>query len=950
MSDSESLPNCNNLAFVEALYADYLADRNAVPEEWRSYFDGRENGDKPPNGGGFGPSFRPASLFNPPSGPHSGNGRIAPPTAAGSGVANIDGEGAKVALLHDRVNQLIRNYRLRGHRIARIDPLDRPRMMPRELEMDYFQFSEEDYGRKVNCSTLQNKGERTIDEIVDHLRNTYCRSIGVQYMHIGDIQVRRWLQRRMEGTENRLDLGRGEQKRILKRLIDAVTFEEFLHKKFIGAKSFSLDGCESLIPLLDLAIEYAGGQGTKEIVLGMAHRGRLNVLANIMGKNPREIFREFADADSDLYEGRGDVKYHLGSSHDWTTEGGEDVHLSLCFNPSHLEFVNAVAMGRVRAKQDRAGDDFQELCLCLLIHGDAAFAGEGIIQETLNMSQLPGYAIGGTLHVIVNNQIGFTTSPKEHRSCIYATDVARLLQIPIFHVNGEDPEAVAQTVRLAMDFRKAFKRDVIIDMYGYRRLGHNETDEPTFTQPLLYRAIRKRKTVLEGYLDHLLRMKGITRAEADELVEERREKLETHLAESRSEDYQRPAEKTRGIWSRSSFEGGEDRDAAATGVLKEVTAKTLDSLTRWPEDFTPHPKIVKLLEVRREMAAGKRPLDWAAAEALAFAACALEGYRVRLSGQDCRRGTFSHRHAVLYDYEDGLTFCPLAEFSPDQKPVEVYNSPLTETGVLGFDYGYSLEYPDGLIIWEAQFGDFANVAQVIFDQFISSAEDKWNRLSGLVTLLPHGFEGMGPEHSSARLERYLDLAAEDNMRVCNPTTPAQYFHLLRRQVVSPIRKPLVVMSPKSLLRHPKVASTLEDLESGAFQPLLRDERPLDKKGVKRVLICSGKIFYELDQMREELGRDDVAILRLEQLYPLRDNTLTSALCDYPAGVPVIWTQEEPENMGAWRYLRARFGCDLYGEHPLICVSRPESASPATGSANSHKREQKRVLEAAFGIS
>lgn len=565
------------------------------------------------------------------------------------------------------------------------------------------------------------------------------------------------------------------------------------------------------------------------------------------------------------------------------------------------------------------------------------------------MSQLPGYSIGGTLHVIVNNQIGFTTSPKEHRSCIYATDVARLLQIPIFHVNGEDPEAVAQTVRLAMDFRKAFKRDVIIDMYGYRRLGHNETDEPTFTQPLLYRAIRKRKTVLEGYLDHLLRLKGITREEADQLTEERREKLETHLAESRREDYERPPEKTRGIWSRSDFEGGEDRNQAATGVMKEITARTLDSLTRWPEDFTPHPKIVKLLEARREMAEGRRPLDWAAAEALAFATCALEGYRVRLSGQDCRRGTFSHRHAVLYDYEDGLTFSPLAEFSPDQKPVEVYNSPLTETGVLGFDYGYSLEYPDGLIVWEAQFGDFANVAQVIFDQFISSAEDKWNRLSGLVTLLPHGFEGMGPEHSSARLERYLDLAAEDNMRICNPTTPAQYFHMLRRQVVNPIRKPLVVMSPKSLLRHPKVVSSLEELESGVFQPLLRDERPLDKRGVKRVLICSGKIFYELDQMREELGRDDVAILRLEQLYPLRDATLTSALCDYPAGVPVIWTQEEPENMGAWRYLRARFGCDLFGEHPLIGVSRPESASPATGSANSHKREQKRVLEAAFGI-
>ena len=946
MSASDNLPNCNNLAFVEGLYEAFLKDRNAVPEDWRQFFDEQENGDGARNGNGNGnglrPSFRPASLFDPPAavGNSSGNG----------GSAAVDeGEAAKVALLQDRVNQLIRNYRLRGHRIAKIDPLDRPRMVPPELEMDYFHFSEEDYARKVHCSTLQCEGDLTIDEILDHLRNTYCRSIGVQYMHIGDIQVRRWLQRRMEGTENRLELGRAEQRRILTRLIDAVTFEEFLHKKFIGAKSFSLDGCESLIPLLDLAIEHAGQQGTKEIVLGMAHRGRLNVLANIMGKCPREIFREFADADPDLYEGRGDVKYHLGYSHDWKTNAGDDVHLSLCFNPSHLEFVNSVAMGRVRAKQDRVDDTFQERCMCLLIHGDAAFPGEGIIQETLNMSQLAGYSVGGTLHVIVNNQIGFTTSPKEHRSSIYATDVAKMLHIPIFHVNGEDPEAVAQVVRIAMDFRKAFKRDVVIDMYGYRRLGHNETDEPTFTQPMLYRAIRKRKTVLEGYLDHLLRLKGITREEADQLTEERRDKLEAHLAEARSETYQRPLEKTRGIWSRSSFEGGEDQDSPASGVEKAIAVKTLDALTRWPEDFTPHPKIVKLLEARRDMAKGERPLDWAAAEALALATCALDGYRVRLSGQDCRRGTFSHRHAVLYDYEDGLTYIPLAEFSADQKPVEIYNSPLTETGVLGFDYGYSLEYPDGLTVWEAQFGDFANVAQVIFDQFISSAEDKWNRLSGLVTLLPHGFEGMGPEHSSARLERYLDLAAEDNMRICNPTTPAQYFHMLRRQVVSPVRKPLIVMSPKSLLRHPKVVSSLEEIESGTFQPLLRDERSLDKRGVKRLLLCSGKIYYELEKLREETRREDVAILRLEQLYPLREATLTSALSDYPAGVPVIWTQEEPENMGAWRYLRARFGCDLFGEHPLICVSRPESASPATGSANSHKREQRKVLEAAFGI-
>ncbi len=944
MSSSENVPNSHNLAFAEGLYAEYLRDRASVPAQWHQLFDDQADGDGPDEGGGLGPSFRPASLFNPPAA-SNGNG-----AGSSNWAGAIDGdEAAKVALLHDRLNQLIRNYRLRGHRIAKIDPLGLPRMTPRELEIEYFKFGEDDHLRRVTCESLQCGGEKTIEEILTHLRNTYCRSIGVQYMHIGDIQVRRWLQRRMEGTENRLDLGRVEQKRILKRLVDAVTFEEFLHKKFVGAKSFSLDGCESLIPLLDLAIEYAGDQGTKEIVLGMAHRGRLNVLANIMGKNPREIFREFADQDPDLYEGRGDVKYHLGYSHDWTTQAGSDVHLSLCFNPSHLEFVNPVAMGRVRAKQDRADDSFQELCLCLLIHGDAAFAGEGILQETLNMSQLPGYAIGGTLHVVVNNQIGFTTSPKESRSCIYATDVAKMLQIPIFHVNGEDPEAVAQTVRLAMDFRKAFKRDVVIDMYGYRRLGHNETDEPTFTQPVLYRAIRERKTVLAGYLDHLLKLEGITREEADQLTGERRDKLEEHLAEARSEGYQRPQEKSRGIWSRSDFEGGADLGEEETGVAKDVLSTTLDALTRWPEGFTPHPKLVKLLETRREMAEGKKPLDWAAAEALAFATCALGGYRVRLSGQDSRRGTFSHRHAVLYDYEDGLTYFPLAELSPDQAPVEIYNSPLSETGVLGFDYGYSLEYPDGLIIWEAQFGDFANVAQVIFDQFISSAEDKWNRLSGLVTLLPHGFEGMGPEHSSARLERYLDLAAEDNMRICNPTTPAQYFHVLRRQVTSRVRKPLIVMSPKSLLRHPKVVASLEELEKGKFERLLPDTRKLEKKNVRRVVMCSGKIYYELEKLREDMNVDDVALLRLEQLYPLKDQTLIAALTDYPAGIPVVWTQEEPENMGAWRYLRARFGLDLFGEHPLICVSRPESASPATGSANSHKREQKRVLEAAFGL-
>ena len=931
MNSPSHLPASESLAYVEGIYQEYLRDRNAVPEEWREYFS--NNGDGTASEGvGFGPTFRPASLFNPPAGSSNGHGY----------------DAARVALLQDRVNLLIRNYRIRGHMLANIDPLDLPRAKPRELEMGFFGFTEEDMEQRVSCENLQSPGEKSIKEIVSLLKNTYCRSIGVQYMHIDDIHVRRWLQKRMEDTENHLELTRKEQKRILTKLVDAVTFEEFLHKKFIGAKSFSLDGCESLIPLLDLAIESAGEQGNLEIVLGMAHRGRLNVLANIMAKNPRDIFREFADKDPELYTGRGDVKYHLGHSHDWTTESGKKVHLSLCFNPSHLEFVNTVAIGRVRAKQDRVGDIHQNKCMAILIHGDAAFAGEGVVQEMLNMSQLPGYAIGGTLHVIVNNQIGFTTSPVESRSSTYAADVARMLQSPIFHVNGENPEAVAQCVRLAMEFRKTFRRDVVIDMYGYRRLGHNETDEPSFTQPVLYRAISQRKTVLEGYLDHLLKLQGVTREEADNIIEQRREFLEQHLSESKSENYKRPPARIRGVWSRCGFQGGEDGPDPQTGVNADRLSLLLATQCNYPDDFTPHPKIVKWLETRLEMAEGKKPLDWSSGEALAFASLLADGASVRLSGQDARRGTFSHRHAVLYDYNDGLTHIPLQNLSDEQGTFQVYNSPLNETGVLGFDYGYSLDCPDSLVIWEAQFGDFANVAQVIFDQFITSGEDKWNRLSGLVMLLPHGFEGMGPEHSSARLERYLTLAAEDNIRVIYPTTPAQIFHLLRRQVLSEWRKPAVVMSPKSLLRHPQVTSTFDDLAKGTFQRFIPDQSHTPKTKITRIILCSGKVYYDLDKEREERGIKDVAIIRLEQLYPLKDETLKAMLSGYKKGTPVTWVQEEPENMGAWRYFRNRVSDNILGAYPLSRVSRPESASPATGSANSHRREQAQLLDEALG--
>jgi 2-oxoglutarate dehydrogenase E1 component len=796
----------------------------------------------------------------------------------------------------------------------------------------------------------------TVRQIYEHLRDTYCRSIGVQYMHIDTFDIRRWLQDRMEQTRNRLQLSRAEQIRIFSRLTDAVAFEEFIRRKFVGAKSFSLEGCESLIPLLDLAIEKASEQGVKEIVFGMAHRGRLNVLANIIGKSPRQIFREFAD-DPKLFRGHGDVKYHLGYSNEWTTVSGAKVHLSLCFNPSHLEFVNGVAMGRVRAKLDRtarhrgpdqtaergAGD-----CMCLLIHGDASFAGQGIVQETLNMSQLPGYTVGGTIHVIVNNQIGFTTSPSEARSSAYPTDVAKMLQIPIFHVNGEDPEAVAQVVRLAMEFRETFHRDVVIDMFGYRRLGHNEGDEPSFTQPTLYRAIESRKSVREGYLDHLLQLGGLSREEADDIARRRHEALEQELTQSQAESFRPVDEKPVGAWVRGHYTSGPEKSAedAATGVKAEWLSKLLLAQTQLPADFHPHPKIKKFLEGRRKMAVGEQPLDWSAAEALALATLSAEGYRVRLSGQDCRRGTFSHRHAALYDYEDGHPYIPLQRLGEGCGPVDIFNSPLSEAGVLGFDYGYSLDCPDGLVMWEAQFGDFFNGAQVIIDQFIASAEDKWNRWSGITLLLPHGFEGQGPEHSSARMERFLALAAQDNLQIAVPTTPAQYFHCLRRQVVRKWRKPLVVFTPKSLLREPRAVSSLHDCAEGAFQRILPDAT-IDPKKVRRVLMCSGKIYYELEQQREALKRDDIAILRLEQLYPLPDQALQQALAPYAAGVPVTWVQEEPENMGAWRYLRVRFGDRLPGDHPMTGLRRPASASPATGSAKIHKRDQKYLVTQAF---
>jgi len=733
-----------SLAYLEGLYADYLREPTAAPPDWQRYFAGLTNGQSGAEGQAttLNAGRIPYSVFNPPPARHADRSARGEP---------------ELASLQERVDALIHSYRSRGHIIAQLDPLRQPKASPPELDPAYHGLTAANMDQPVACATMEPERLLPLREVIERLRNTYCRSIGVQFRHIDDYGMRHWLQERMEGTQNRLALSRAEQLRILTRLTDAVMFEEFIRKKFVGAKSFSLEGSESLIPLLDLAIEKAGEQGVTGIVLGMAHRGRLNVLANILGKSPREIFREFADTDLKLQKGGGDVKYHLGHTRDWLTTTGRTVRLSLCSNPSHLEFVNPVAAGRTRAWQDLGADPERTRNLLLLIHGDAAFIGEGVVQETLNLGRLPGYTVGGALHIIVNNQIGFTTSPREGRSSMYATSVAKMLPAPIFHVNGEDPEAVAQCVRLALDFRAQFKLDVVIDMYAYRRLGHNESDEPTFTQPLLYRRIADRKPVREGYLEHLLKLGEVSRAEADEIAARRQAALEENLAEA-SRPAKPPAEAASG--GQNYIGGLEPAEKIETGVDRQTLANLLEAQTRWPAGFQPHPKLQKILETRREMAAGRHALDWAAAEALAFASLATQGVSVRFSGQDCERGTFSHRHAVLHDFNDGHCHTPLQHLTADQSPVEFYNSPLSETGVLGFEYGYSLDCGSRLVLWEAQFGDFVNAAQVIVDQFIVSAEKKWGHLSGLVLLLPHGLEGMGPEHSSARPERFLRSAAE----------------------------------------------------------------------------------------------------------------------------------------------------------------------------------------------
>ena len=915
--------------YVDQLYLQYQQDPGSLSSEWQAYFSQLEAASE---GNEY---VLPSDISA------SENG-------AGSHIHNP--AELSVAQLQDRVDQLVRGFRVRGHLEARIDPLGMPRPTNRELNPDSYSLSAEDMDKMFSARTINGEDYKSLREIVEQLRNTYCRSIGAQFMHIDDHSVRDWLQKRMEGSSNRIELDRHSQIRILNRLTDAVIFEEFVRRKFMGAKTFSLEGAETLIPLLDRALEKAGEHGIVEVVLGMAHRGRLNVLANIMGKRTENIFWSFDDPDPVVNKGAGDVIYHMGHSCDWTTSAGKNVHISLCFNPSHLEFVNPVAMGRCRAKQDRVGDNEHSQVLNILIHGDAAFAGEGVVQETLNMSQLAGYKCGGTLHVIVNNQIGFTTLADDSRSTTYASDVAKMLQIPIFHVNGEDPEAVAQVIELAMEFRKRFKRDVVIDMYCYRRHGHNESDEPRFTQPVMYKTIDSRKTIRDSYLERLLAMGGITREEAEEIAGTRKAKLQRDLETAQKEDFVPDTQTLGGYWN--SYFGGQEPtedsfpDDVKPGKLTYVIQKTAEM----PEGFSLHPKLQRIFGFRKEMAEGKRRIDWATAELAAFGSLAIEGHPVRLSGQDCGRGTFSQRHAVLHDVESGTLYTPLKHLADDQANVEIINSPLCETGVLGFDYGYSLDMPEALVVWEAQFGDFYNVAQVVFDQFIASAEDKWRRLSGLVMMLPHGFEGGGPEHCSGRLERFLTLTAEHNFQIAYPTTAAQHFHLLRRQVKRKWRKPLVILTPKSLLREDVVTSSIEEFTNRGFEKILGDP-DLDGSSVKHIVLSTGKIGVELIKERRKRERDDIAVIRMEQLYPLPLKELEAVLQQYPAGTPVTWVQEEPTNMGAWYFVKINFGDQFFERWPLAGkVSRPESASPSTGSKKAHKIEHEELMDSVFNLA
>ena len=967
-----------NQGLVEEMFLAWMSNPTAVEPAWREYFDRLPQADWPqltsagtlaappelvpaapsrmasngeqrlPREGAL-PGAASPSVFFPPDSEnvpfeHVPGRPSFPPTS----------EMLAATHLQARLSALINAYRVRGHLYAKMDPLGLGDLPPTELALERYGLDTIDPATVFSTDDLTGPPTATLGEIVERLRETYTRTIGVEYTFLEDKEARDWLQDQMESTNNHTQLDVKDQVHILTKLTDAEIFEQFLHTKYIGAKRFSLEGGESVIPLLDLLIERGADHGVDEIVIGMAHRGRLNVMVNILEMDVRDIFAGFEDKDPRSNMGRGDVKYHMGFPTDRKTASGRELHMTLAFNPSHLEWVNPVVEGRVRAKQDRKGDKTRARVLPLLIHGDSAFIGQGVVAETLNLSEIGGYRTGGTVHVIINNQVGFTTNPEDARSTRYCTDITRMLRCPVFHVNGEDPEAVAQVAHLAAEYRQRFGRDVVVDLYCYRKYGHNEGDEPRFTQPLMYAAIDQKRTVRQVYIEKLVELGKISRQQAEDIENRRRAFLDTALEEARRGSFALKPSAMLGVWGE--YIGGRDADTprANTGYPREKLVELIDKLTTLPEGFTPHPRLQRfVLDKQREIMKTGVEVDWGTAENLALATLLVEGTPCRLTGQDVRRGTFSHRHAVIFDSVTGTRYTRLGHLTKDQARLEIVDSPLSEAGVVGFEWGYSLDTPEALVMWEAQFGDFVNTAQVIIDQFISSSEDKWHRLSGLVMALPHGFEGQGPEHSSARLERFLMLCAEDNMQVVNLTTPAQIFHVLRRQVLRKWRKPLIIMTPKSLLRHKRAVSTLDELATGKFERLLLDSKttvdgaPKDPAQVKRVVLCSGKVYFDLEEERELKKADHVAIVRMEQLYPLDPAEIRAALSPYADGTDLVWVQEEPWNMGAWYFIRARMPEIVENRLPLRCIARPESASPATGSSGAHKIEQRMLIDEVF---
>ncbi len=933
--ESRSFLTGDNALYVAQLYASYLQDPSSVDEEWRHYFSSLKDSDAKALQDIKGPSWA-----------------TQPASSKKKGMAT-DTKGAILDSI--RAIMLIRAYRARGHMIAKLDPLGLTKQVSfPELDPRSYGFQEKDYDRPIFIDDVLGLSSATLREILTRLRQTYCGTIGIEFLHIQDPERKLWLQKRIEG-ENKDEPGFGVltedvawEKKLLKDLMVAENFEQFLHTKYPAAKRFGLDGAESFIPGLREALHKSSALGVEEVVIGMAHRGRLNVLANIMGKPYQAIFSEFQGQSykPDQVQGSGDVKYHLGTSTD-RTFNGKKVHLSLTANPSHLEAVDPIVIGKVRVKQDQRGDTERSKVMGLLLHGDAAFSGQGIVAETFMLSLLQGYHTGGTFHVIINNQIGFTTSPEHARSSDHCSDLAMIVQAPIFHVNGDDPEAVVKVMRLAAEYRYLFKSDVVVDLVCYRRFGHNEADEPAFTQPLMYKAIANHPSICQVYTQKLIEDGAITQDEALTLQKTIKEDLQQNFQNSPSYTSSK-ADWLDGRWQGFTVKK-EKEISTVTGVTKKTLVSIGTTVCQIPKNFHLHPKLVRSLAHRQEMVTSNRPVDWSMAEALAYGSILDEGYHVRLSGQDSGRGTFSQRHMILVDQETEEKYIPLNHLSKTQAPLEVWDSPLAEASILGFELGYSYAEPNALVMWEAQFGDFSNGAQVIIDQFLVSGEAKWLRMSGLVMLLPHGYEGQGPEHSSARLERYLQLCGEDNIQVVNCTTPANYFHALRRQIHRNYRKPLIVMTPKSLLRHKLATSPLKDFEKETyFQEVIPDSI----KEASRVILCSGKIYYDLLEKREEWKIKDIAIVRLEQLYPFPFETLVNILKPYK-NADLIWCQEEPMNMGAWTFLDRRLEAVLEkikmrASRPLY-IGRPEAASTATGLLSRHLFEQDLLIRQALKV-